>query len=76
MLIAQRFCLVRKLGSQIAAGIGHQSQWARLNWHADEIRLALVENGDNCGAIDRHGHLIDFRLNARWDAKAARAFFE
>ncbi|WP_299664695.1 DDE-type integrase/transposase/recombinase [uncultured Ruegeria sp.] len=36
--------------------------------------LALKENGDNFGAIDRHGHLMDFRLNARWDAKAARAF--
>nr|WP_095531948.1 DDE-type integrase/transposase/recombinase [Marivivens niveibacter] len=26
------------------------------------------------GAIDRHGHQIDFRLTAKRDAKPARAF--
>lgn len=66
---------VRKFGPQIAAGIERRRQWVGLNWHVDETYIRVGGKWRYLWrAIDRHGHLIDFRLTAKRDAKAARAF--
>ncbi len=49
--------------------------WRGVTWHLDETCIRV--NGRWCylwRAVDQFGQLIDFRLTARWDAKAARAF--
>lgn len=54
---------VRKFGPQIAAGIERRRQWVGLNWHVDETYIRAGGKWRYLWrAIDRHGHLIDFRL--------------
>lgn len=53
----------------------HRS-WRGLQWHVDETYLRV--NGRWCylwRAVDQRGQLIDFRLTATRNAKAAKAFF-
>jgi IS6 family transposase len=50
--------------------------WPGTSWHVDETHLRV--GGRWCHpwrAIDRKGQVVDFRLTARRDLKAARAFF-
>lgn len=66
---------VQKFGPQIAAGIERRRQWVGLNWHVDEVYIRVGGIWRYLWrAVDRHAHLIDFRLTAMRDAKAARAF--
>lgn len=49
--------------------------WRGLQWHVDETYVRV--NGRWCylwRAVDQRGQLIDFRLTARRNANAARAF--
>lgn len=67
---------VWKFGPEIRkrAQARHRS-WSGLQWHVDETYVRL--GGRWCylwTAGDQFGQLIDFRLTARRDAKAARAF--
>jgi len=69
-------CWVRKFGPEIRkrAYGGHRS-WRGLQWHVDETYIRV--GGRWCylwRAVDQLGQLIDFRLTARRNAKAARAF--
>lgn len=66
---------VRKFGPLIAAGIERRRQWVGLNWHVDETYIRVGGKWRYLWrTIDRQGHLIDFRLTAKRDTKAARAF--
>nr|WP_245890549.1 IS6 family transposase [Roseovarius confluentis] len=67
---------VRKFGLEIRerAYSGHRS-WRGLQWHVDEIDIRV--GGRWCylwRAVDQFGQLIDFRITARRNAKAVRAF--
>jgi len=67
---------VRKFGPEICkrAYRAHRS-WRGLQWHVDETDIRV--GGRWCylwHAVDQFGHLNDFRLTARRDAKAAWAF--
>ena len=65
----------RKFRPQIASDIERRREWFGLNWHVDETYLRVGGKWRNLWrVIDRHGHLIDFRLIAKRDAKTARAF--
>ena len=67
---------VRKFGPEIRKrALSHHRSWRGLTWHVDETYIRV--NGRWCylwRAVDQFGQLIDFRLTARRDAKAARAF--
>jgi IS6 family transposase len=67
---------VRKFGPEIRKrALRLYRIWRGLTWHLDETCIRV--NGRWCyhwRAVDQFGPLIDFRLTARWDAKAARAF--
>lgn len=66
---------VRKFGPEIRkrAYGGHRS-WRGLQWHVDETYIRV---GGRCcylwRAVDQFSQLIDFRLTARRNARAARA---
>ncbi|MEZ5801554.1 MAG: IS6 family transposase, partial [Nitratireductor sp.] len=67
---------VRKFGPAIAKRTLKHRSWRGMSWHVDETYVRV--NGRRCylwRAIDQQGQMIDFRLTARRDAKAARAFF-
>lgn len=67
---------VRKFGPEIRkrAQARHRS-WRGLQWHVDETYLRVGGRWRYLWrAVDQLGQLIDFRLTARRDAKAARAF--
>ena len=67
---------VRKFGPEIRKrALNRHRSWRGLTWHVDETYIRV--NGRWCylwRAVDQFGQLIDFRLTARRDAKAARAF--
>jgi transposase, IS6 family len=67
---------VRKFGPEIRKrALSRHRSWRGLTWHVDETYIKV--NGRWCHlwrAVDQFGQLIDFRLTARRDAKAARAF--
>ena len=66
---------VVKFGSEITKRTFSHRDWRGQAWHVDETYIRV---GGKCcylwRAVDRHGKLIDFRLTARRDAKAARVF--
>ncbi|MEP4037922.1 IS6 family transposase [Pseudophaeobacter sp.] len=65
----------QKFGPEIAKRTEKHLRRASLNWHVDESYIRV--GGKWCylwRAIDAHGQLVDFRLTARRDAKAAKAF--
>ena len=67
---------VRKFGPEIRkrAQARHRS-WRGVQWHVDESYLRVGGRWRYLWrAVDQFGQLIDFRLTARRDAKAARAF--
>ena len=67
---------VRKFGPEIRkrAQARHRS-WRGLQWHVDETYVRVGARWRYLWrAVDQFGQLIDFRLTARRDAKAARAF--
>jgi IS6 family transposase len=67
---------VRKLRPGIARRMTKHRTWPGTCWHVDETYLRV--GGRWCylwRAIDRKGQVIDFRLTARRDLKASRAFF-
>nr|WP_264210832.1 IS6 family transposase [Leisingera thetidis] len=67
---------VRKFGpeNRKRAQARHRS-WRGLQWHVDEAYLRVGGRWRYLWrAVDQFGQLIDFRLTARRDAKAARAF--
>lgn len=54
---------------------GRHRSWRGLQWHVDETYVRV--NGPWCylwRSVDQRGRLIDFRLTARRNANAARAF--
>jgi len=67
---------VRKFAPEIRKrALSRHRSWRGLTWHVDETYIRV--NGRWCylwRAVDQYGQLIDFRLTARRDAKAARAF--
>ena len=66
----------RNFGPQIAKRSLKHRSWPVMSWHVDDTYVRV--NGRWCylwRAIDQQGQMIDFRLTARRDAKAARAFF-
>jgi IS6 family transposase len=66
---------VQTFGPEIRRRAARHRSWRGLGWHVDETYLRV--NGRWCylwRAVNQHGQLIDFRLTARRDLKAARAF--
>lgn len=67
---------VQKFGPEIRKrAYGAHRSWRGLQWHVDETYVRV--NGRWCylwRAVDQRGQLIDFRLTARRNANAARAF--
>ena len=69
------FRWVQKLGPELAKRTEGHLQRASLNWHADETYIRVGGKWRYLWrAIDENGQLVDFRLTARCDAKAAKAF--
>jgi len=68
---------VRKFGPEIAKRSFKHRSWRGLNWHVDEAYIRVsVKWRYLWRAVDQHGQLDYFRLTARRDAKAARAFLK
>lgn len=69
------FRWVQKFGPELSRRAERHLSRASLNWHVDETYICV--GGKWCylwRAIDANGQLVDFRLTARRDAKAAKAF--
>ena len=70
------FRWVQKFGPEIRnRAYGRHRSWRGLQLHVDETNVRV--NGRWCDlwrAVDQSGQLIDFRLTARRNANAARAF--
>lgn len=67
---------VRKFGPEIAKRSFKHKSCRSLIWHVDETYVRVGGRWRYLWrAVDQHGRLIDFRLTARRDANAARAFF-
>ena len=71
------FRWVQKFGPELARrAYGHRS-WRGLNWHVDETYVRVGGRGRYLWrAVDQKGQFVDFRLTARRDAKAAKAFLK
>ena len=68
---------VRKFGAEIAKRSFKHKSCRGLDWHVDETYVRVGGKWRYLWrAVDPRGQLIDFRLTARRDAKAARAFFK
>nr|WP_296430514.1 MULTISPECIES: DDE-type integrase/transposase/recombinase [unclassified Roseovarius] len=67
---------VRKFGPEVRKrAYGAHRSWRGLQWHVDETYIRVGGRWCSLGrAVDQIGQLIDFRLTARRNAKAARAF--
>ena len=68
---------VQKFGPEIAKRAFKHRSWRGLDWHVDETYVRV--GGKWCylwRAVDQRGQMIDFRLTARRDTKAARAFLK
>ena len=67
---------VQKFGPEIRKrAYGRHRSWRGLQWHVDETYVRV--KGRWCylwRAVDQRGQLVDFRLTARRNANAARAF--
>lgn len=67
---------VQKFGREIRKrAYGQHRSWRGLQWHVDET-CVRVDGRWSClwRAVDQLGQLVDFRLTARRNASAARAF--
>lgn len=68
---------VQKFGPEIAKCARSHRSWRGLNWHVDETYVRVGGKWRYLWrAVDQHGQFIDFRLTARRDAKAAKAFLK
>ena len=69
---------VRKFGPEIAKKRSFKRRsWRGLNWHVDETYIRVGGKWRYLWrAVDQCGQLVDFRLTARRDARAARAFLK
>ena len=66
---------VQKFGPEIARRSYKHQNWRGLNWHVDETYVRVGGKWRYLWrAIDQFGRGVDFRLAARRNAKAARAF--
>jgi len=66
---------VQKFGPEIAKRSFKHRTWRGLDWHLDETYVRVGGKWRYLWrAVDQFGRLIDFRLTARRDANAARAF--
>ena len=69
------FRWVQKFGPEIARRAYRHRSWRGLSWHVDETYVRV--GGRWCylwRAVDQRGQLVDFRLTARRNINAARAF--
>ncbi|MEM9498432.1 MAG: IS6 family transposase [Pseudomonadota bacterium] len=67
---------VVKFGPEIAKRSFSRRGPRGLSWHVDETYVRVGGKWRYLWrAVDQNGKVIDFRLTARRDAKAARAFF-
>ncbi len=68
---------VRKFGPEIAKRSLKHRSWPGQSWHVDETYVRVGGRWRYLWrAVDQHGQLVDFRLTARRDIKAARAFLK
>ena len=66
---------VQKFGPQMSKRTERHLYRASLNWHVDETYIRVSGKWRYLWrAIDANGQMVDFRLTARRDAKAAKAF--
>jgi len=69
------FRWVQKFGPELSKRAERHLSRASLNWHVDETYIRVGGKWRYLWrAIDANGQLVDFRLTARRDAKAAKAF--
>jgi IS6 family transposase len=69
------FRWVQKFGPEIAKRTERHLCRSSLNWHVDETYLRVGGQWRYLWrAVDANGQLVDFRLTARRDGKAAKAF--
>ena len=69
------FRWVQKFGPKIAKRAGKHLRRASLDWHEDETYIRVGGKWRYLWrAVDTNGQLVDFRLTARRDAKAAKVF--
>lgn len=68
---------VRKFGPEIAKRSFKHRSWRSQSWHVDETYIRVGGSWRYLWrAVDQNGRLVDFRLTARRDVKAARAFLK
>lgn len=68
---------VQKFGPEIARRAYVHRSWRGLNWHVDETYVRVGGKWRYLWrAVDQQGQFVDFRLTARRDAKAAKAFLK
>ena len=66
---------VQKFGPEITKRSAKLRNWRGLNWHVDETYIRVGGKWRYFWrAVDQNGQLIDFRLTACRNVKAARAF--
>ncbi len=69
------FRWVQKFSPLIAKRLHTQRSWRGLDWHVDETYIRVGGKWRYLWrAIDQLGQFLDFRLTARRNASAARAF--
>lgn len=67
--------MVQKYGPELSMQTEKHLRRASLVWHVDETYVRVGGKWQYLWrAIDEKGQLVDFRLAARRDAKAAKAF--
>lgn len=68
---------VQKFGPEIAKRSYKHRNWRGLNWYVDETYVRVGGKWRYLWrAVDQFGRLVDFRLTARRNANAARAFLQ
>lgn len=71
------FRWVQEFGPEIARRAYSHRGWRGLNWHVDETYVRVGGQWRYLWrAVDQTGQFIDFRLTAKRDAKAAKAFLK
>lgn len=66
---------VQKIGPEITKWAEKNLRRASVDWHVDETYVRVGGKWRYLWrAVDANGHMINFRLTARRDAKAAKAF--
>jgi len=69
------FRWVQKFGPEVTKRTEKHLRRASVDWHVDETYIRVGGKWRYLWrAVDANGQMVDFRLTARWDAKAAKAF--